>query len=85
MTQKEMQTLEKVFAELRELTHKVQNIEDAILGSDYFGEGIKAKTYKNAREIKEINNKFKYIYYTLFGFAIASGYSFVELLKKLFP
>lgn len=85
MTQKEMQTLEKVFVELRELTHKVQNIEDAILGSDYFGEGIKAKTYKNSREIKEINNKFKYVYYTLIGFGIASGYSVVELLKKLFP
>ena len=51
MTQKEMQTLDKLFAEVRELSHKVQNIEDAILGSDYIGEGIKEKTDNNTRAV----------------------------------
>jgi uncharacterized protein YoxC len=60
MTQKEMQTLDKLFAEVRELSHKVQNIEDAILGSDYIGEGIKEKTDKNTKDIESINQKFKH-------------------------
>jgi hypothetical protein len=65
MTQKEMQTLDKLFAEVRELSHKVQNIEDAILGSDYIGEGIKEKTDKNTKDIESINQKFKHFYFFL--------------------
>ena len=67
MTQKEMQTLDKLFAEVRELSHKVQNIEDAILGSDYIGEGIKEKTDNNTRDIEKINQKFKHFYFFLIG------------------
>tara|TARA_R110000868_G_scaffold136447_1_gene349403 strand:+ start:16717 stop:16983 length:267 start_codon:yes stop_codon:yes gene_type:complete len=85
MTQKENATLEKVFDELRTLTTKVQNIEDAILGSDYFGEGIKAQTLKNSEDILRIENKFKYIYYTLIGICITGGWQLSELIKKILP
>ncbi len=85
MTQKENATLEKVFDELRNLTHKVQTIEDAILGSDYFGEGIKAQTIQNSKDILDINNKFKYVYYTLIGVGITGGWQLSELIKKFFP
>jgi hypothetical protein len=84
MTQKEMQTLDKLFAEVRELSHKVQNIEDAILGSDYIGEGIKEKTDNNTREIEKINQKFKHFYFFLIGAGIAGGYTIVDLVKKVF-
>jgi len=83
MTQKEMQTLEKVFTELRELTHKVQNIEDAILGSEYIGEGIKEKTDKNTKDIEKINQKFKHFYFFLIGAGLAGGYTLVDLVKKI--
>ncbi len=79
-----MQTLEKVFTELRELTHKVQNIEDAILGSDYIGEGIKEKTDKNTKDIESINQKFKHFYFFLVGAGIAGGYTIIDLVKKVF-
>ena len=81
MTQKENATLEKVFDELRTLT----TIEDAILGSDYFGEGIKAQTLKNSEDILRIENKFKYIYYTLIGICITGGWQLSELIKKILP
>lgn len=82
MTQKEMQTLEKVFAELREITYKVKNIEDAILGSDYIGEGIKEKTDKNTKDIERINQKFKHFYFFLVGAGFAGGYTIVDLIKR---
>lgn len=85
MTQKETATLEKVFDELRNLTHKVQNIEDAILGSEYFGEGIKKQTAQNTDDINAIQNKFKYVYYTLIGVGITGGWQLSELIKKIFP
>ena len=85
MTQKENITLERVFEELRNLSHKVQNIEDAILGSEYFGEGIKKQTAKNSTDITEIQNKFKYVYYTLIGFGITGGWQISEIIKKIFP
>lgn len=83
MTQKEMQTLDKLFTEMRELSHKVQNIEDAILGSDYVGEGIKEKTDNNTREIEKINQKFKHFYFFLIGAGLAGGYTIVDLVKKV--
>ena len=85
MTQRETATLEKVFDELRNLTHKVQTIEDAILGSDYFGEGLKKQTEKNIKEISEIQNKFKYVYYTLIGVGITGGWQIAEFVKRIFP
>jgi hypothetical protein len=85
MTQKESITLERVFDELRMLSHKVQNIEDAILGSDYFGEGIKKQTAKNSTEILDIQNKFKYVYYTIIGVGITGGWQLSEIIKKIFP
>jgi hypothetical protein len=85
MTQKESITLERVFDELRILSHKVQNIEDAILGSDYFGEGIKKQTAKNSTEILDIQNKFKYVYYTIIGVGITGGWQLSEIIKKIFP
>lgn len=85
MTQKETATLDKVFEELRNLTNKVQTIEDAILGSDYFGEGIKSQTLKNTKDISNIENKFKYVYYTLIGVGITGGWQITELIKKIFP
>lgn len=85
MTQKETATLEKVFDELRTLTTKVNNIEDAILGSDYFGEGIKAQTIQNSKDILEIQNKFKYVYYTIIGVGITGGWQLSEFVKKIFP
>jgi len=85
MTQKETATLERVFDELRNLTHKVQTIEDAILGSEYFGDGLKTQTAKNAKDITEIQNKFKYVYYTLIGVSITGGWQIAEFVKKIFP
>lgn len=85
MTQKETATLEKVFDEIRNLSHKVQTIEDAILGSDYFGEGLKKQTEKNTKEIAEIQNKFKYVYYTLIGVGITGGWQIAEFVKRIFP
>jgi hypothetical protein len=85
MTQKESATLEKVFDELRNLSHKVQTIEDAILGSEYFGEGLILQTKKNTEEISAIQNKFKYVYYTLIGVGITGGWQITELIKKIFP
>jgi hypothetical protein len=67
------------------LSHKVQNIEDAILGSDYFGEGIKKQTAKNSTEILDIQNKFKYVYYTIIGVGITGGWQLSEIIKKIFP
>jgi hypothetical protein len=84
MTQKEMATLERVFDELRELKIKVQNIEDAILGSEYIGEGIKEKTDKNTKDIEKINQKFKHFYFFLVGAGLAGGYTIVDLVKKVF-
>jgi hypothetical protein len=84
MTQKEMATLERVFDELRELKGKVQNIEDAILGSDYIGEGIKEKTDKNTKDIEKINQKFKHFYFFLIGAGITGGYTIIDLVKKVF-
>jgi hypothetical protein len=84
MTQKEMQTLEKVFVELRELTHKVQNIEDAILGSEYIGEGIKEKTDKNSKDIEKINQKFRHFYFFLVGAGFAGGYTMIDIFKRFF-
>jgi len=84
MTQKEMATLERVFDELRELKIKVQNIEDAILGSDYIGEGIKDKTDKNTKDIEKINQKFKHFYFFLIGAGITGGYTIIDLVKKVF-
>lgn len=85
MTQKENATLDKVFNELRTLSSKVQTIEDAILGSNYFGEGIKAQTIQNSKDILDINNKFKYVYYTLIGVCITGGWQLSEIIKKIFP
>jgi hypothetical protein len=85
MTQKENATLEKVFDELRNLSHKVQTIEDAILGSEYFGEGLKQQTKKNTEEISAIQNKFKYVYYTLIGVGITGGWQITEFIKRIFP
>ena len=85
MTQKETATLERVFEELRNLSHKVQTIEDAILGSEYFGDGLKTQTAKNTKEISEIQNKFKYVYYTLIGVGITGGWQVAEFIKKIFP
>ena len=85
MTQKENATLEKLFDELRNLSHKVQTIEDAILGSEYFGEGLILQTKKNTEEISAIQNKFKYVYYTLIGVGITGGWQITELIKKIFP
>lgn len=85
MTQKEAATLEKVFDEIRNLSHKVQTIEDAILGSEYFGQGLKKQTEKNTKEISEIQNKFKYVYYTLIGVGITGGWQIAEFAKKIFP
>lgn len=85
MTQKENVTLDKVFEELRNLSHKVQNIEDAILGSEYFGDGIKKQTAKNSLDIVDIQNKFKYVYYTLIGVGITGGWQLSEIIKKIFP
>lgn len=85
MTQKESATLEKVFDELRNLTHKVQIIEDAILGSEYFGDGLKKRTEKNTKEIIEIQNRFKYVYYTLIGVGITGGWQIAEFVKRIFP
>jgi hypothetical protein len=85
VTQKETATLEKVFDELRTLTNKVNNIEDAILGSDYFGEGIKKQTIQNSKDIVEIQNKYKYVYYTIIGVGITSGWQLSEFVKKIFP
>lgn len=85
MTQKETATLEKVFDELRLLSNKVHNIENAILGGEYFGEGIKKQTEKNSQDIIEVQNKFKYVYYTLIGVGITGGWQISELVKKIFP
>lgn len=82
MTQKEMATLDKVFDELRSLTHKVQNIEDAILGSEYYGKGIKSLTEENEKRITKIENKFKHFYYFLIGAGLTGGYTIVDLVKK---
>jgi len=79
-----MATLERVFDELRELKIKVQNIEDAILGSDYIGEGIKDKTDKNTKDIEKINQKFKHFYFFLIGAGITGGYTIIDLVKKVF-
>lgn len=79
-----MATLEKVFEELRSLSHKVQNIEDAILGSEYYGKGIKEVTEDNEKRITKIENKFKSFYYFLIGAGIAGGYSLGDIIKKLF-
>ena len=79
-----MATLERVFDELRELKIKVQNIEDAILGSEYIGEGIKEKTDKNTKDIEKINQKFKHFYFFLVGAGLAGGYTIVDLVKKVF-
>lgn len=79
-----MATLERVFDELRELKGKVQNIEDAILGSDYIGEGIKEKTDKNTKDIEKINQKFKHFYFFLIGAGITGGYTIIDLVKKVF-
>ena len=84
MTQTEMQTLDKLCAEVRELSHKVQNIEDAILGSDYIGEGIKEKTDNNTRDIEKINQKFKHFYFFLIGAGLAGGYTIIDIIKKVF-
>ena len=84
MTQKEMQTLDKIFAEVQELSYKVAKIEDAILGSDYIGEGIKEKTDKNTKDIESINQKFKHFYFFLVGAGIAGGYTIIDLVKKVF-
>lgn len=84
MTQKEMATLEKVFDEIRSLSHKVQNIEDAILGSEYYGKGIKTLTEDNEKRITKIENKFKSFYYFLIGAGIAGGYTISDLFKKFF-
>jgi hypothetical protein len=83
MTQKEMATLEKVFDELRELKIKVHNIEDAILGSDYYGEGIKEKTDKNTKDIEKINQKFKHFYFFLVGAGLAGGYTLADIIKRV--
>lgn len=85
MTQKESATLEKVFDELRLLTSKVEKIEEAILGSEYFGEGLKAQTAKNSADILKIQNKFKYISYTLIGIGVTGGWQITELMRKVFP
>lgn len=85
MTQKEMATLEKLFIEVRELSHKVQNIEDAILGSDYYGKGIKQTTEENKKKIEEFENKFKHFYYFLIGFGLTGTYTLVDVIKKAFP
>ena len=82
MTQKEIATLEKVFYELRGLTHKVQNIEDAILGSDLYGKGLKTITDENEKRITKIENKFKHFYYFLIGAGLTGGYTIVDLVKK---
>lgn len=82
MTQKETATLEKVFYELRSLTHKVQNIEDAILGSDLYGKGLKTITDENEKRITKIENKFKHFYYFLIGAGLTGGYTIVDLVKK---
>lgn len=85
MTQKESATLERLFDEMRILSHKVQNIEDAILGSEYFGDGIKKQTDKNSDDIEKLQQKFKYIYYFIFGAAITGGYTLLDIAKKIFP
>lgn len=82
MTQKEMATLEKVFVELRELTHKVQNIEDAILGSDLYGKGLKNLTEENEKRITKIENKFKHFYFFLIGAGLTGGYTVIDIVKK---
>jgi hypothetical protein len=84
MTQKEMQTLDKLFAEVRDLSHKVQNIEDAILGSEYYGKGIKKTTDENQERIDKIENKFKHFYYFLVGFGLTGGYTILDMLKHFF-
>ena len=83
MTQREMATLEKVFDELRELKIKVHNIEDAILGSDYYGEGIKEKTDKNTKDIEKINHTFKHFYFFLVGAGLAGGYTLADIIKRV--
>jgi hypothetical protein len=85
MTQKEVATLEKLFIEIRELSHKVQNIEDAILGSDYYGKGIKHITEQNERRIDKIENRFKHFYYFLIGFGLTGTYTLLDLIKKAIP
>ena len=79
-----MATLEKVFDELRELKGKVQTIEDAIVGSDYIGVGLREKTDKNTKDIEHIKEKFKHFYFFLIGAGLAGGYTVLDLVKKIF-
>lgn len=80
-----MATLEKVFEEIRTLSHKVQNIEDAILGSDYFGDGLIKDRKQHEDRITNLENKFKYVYWFLAGLTITGTYQFLDFLKKVFP
>lgn len=85
MTQREAATLEKVFEEIRTLSHKVQNIEDAILGSDYFGEGLKKQSNEHEERITKIEDKFKYAYYLIIGAGITGSYTLLDIAKRVFP